>query len=43
VAGFTAFGFVVLGVIFSLLLPDTRRREEAVPVPGAEPAPAAAA
>jgi EmrB/QacA subfamily drug resistance transporter len=43
VAGFTAFGFVVLGVIFSLLLPDTRRREEEVPVPDTKPAPAAAA
>jgi MFS family permease len=42
-AGFTALGFVVLGVIFSLLLPETRRREEGVPEPNAEPAPAATA
>jgi EmrB/QacA subfamily drug resistance transporter len=38
-AGFTAFGFVMLGVVFSLLLPDTRRRREEIPAPDAEPAP----
>jgi EmrB/QacA subfamily drug resistance transporter len=42
VTGFTAFAFVVLGFIFSLLLPDTRRRREDVPTPDAEPEPAAA-
>jgi hypothetical protein len=49
VAGFTALGFVLLGVIFSLLLPDTRHREEEVvlepepePEPKREPEPASA-
>jgi len=42
-AGFTALGFVVLGVVFSLLLPDTRHRKEEIPAPDAEPAPAATA
>jgi EmrB/QacA subfamily drug resistance transporter len=37
VTGFTAFAFVVLGFIFSLLLPDTRHRREEVPAPDAEP------
>jgi len=41
-AGFTALGFVLLGVIFSLLLPDTRHRKEEIPPPD-EPAPAATA
>jgi hypothetical protein len=42
VTGFTALGFVTLGVVFSLLLPDTRHREEEVEID--EPvAPAAAA
>jgi EmrB/QacA subfamily drug resistance transporter len=41
--GFTALAFVVLGVVFSLLLPDTRHRREEIPVPDAEPAPAASA
>lgn len=43
VAGFTAFGFVVLGVVFSLLLPETRRREDEVAVPDVEPVASAAA
>ncbi len=39
VTGFTALGFVLLGFVFSLLLPDTRHREEPVAVErGAEPA-----
>lgn len=40
VTGFTALAFVLLGFVFSLLLPDTRHREaEAVVVePEAEPA-----
>jgi len=42
-AGFTALGFVLLGVVFSLLLPETRHREEEVPEPDAEPASAPAA
>ena len=42
VAGFTALGFVLLGVVFSLLLPDTRHREETVEVEAPEPSPAAA-
>jgi len=42
-AGYTALGFVVIGVVLSLLLPDTRRREEEVPAPGVEPVPGAAA
>ena len=41
-AGFTALGFVLLGVVFSLLLPDTRHRKEEIPPPD-EPAPAATA
>ncbi len=40
VAGFTALGFVLLGVVFSLLLPDTRHREEEVVFE--EPGPAVA-
>ena len=41
-AGFTALGFVLLGVIFSLLLPDTRHREEEVVIVEPEPEPAVA-
>ncbi len=39
--GLTALGFVVLGFVFSLLLPETRRREEEIAAPGVQPAVAA--
>jgi EmrB/QacA subfamily drug resistance transporter len=42
-AGFTALAFVMLGVVFSLLLPETRHREEEVVVVEVEPVPAAGA
>jgi EmrB/QacA subfamily drug resistance transporter len=38
-AGFTALGFVILGVVFSLLLPETRHRAEEVPTADEEPTP----
>jgi MFS family permease len=40
--GYTALGFVILGFVFSLLLPETRHREEQVVVAGPEPDPALA-
>jgi MFS family permease len=43
VTGLTALGFVILGFVFSLLLPDTRHREEEVPAPDADEKPATAA
>lgn len=42
-AGFTALGFVLLGVVFSLLLPDTRHRREEIAGPDDKPAPTAMA
>ena len=40
--GYVALGFVVLGFVFSLLLPDTRRREEPVVLDEPEPEAASA-
>ncbi len=42
-AGLTALGFVLLGVVFSLLLPDTRHRREEIVALDDEPAPTATA
>jgi EmrB/QacA subfamily drug resistance transporter len=42
VTGLVAFGFVVLGFIFSLLLPDTRHRTDEIVEVEPEPEPAAA-